>query len=120
MKNRSLFRALFFVGFLSFFCACSTRANDSTEPDTQPVPIKTPPPVYPIELRRQRISGLVDLVISLDEQGNVINCTVSKSTRPEFIRPTVKAVKQWKFKPAMKDGVPVKYQLLFPINFTTG
>lgn len=118
MKNRSLFRALFLIGFLVFLCECPARIDDRSEPDSVPVPVKTPPPIYPIELLRQGITGEVDLLIRVDEQGNVMDCSVSKSTRPEFIKPTVNAVKRWKFKPAMKDGLPVKYQLLFPIAFT--
>lgn len=117
MTTRTFFRSLIIAGLLTLFSGYSARADIDSEPDTQPVPIKTPPPDYPVSLYRKGISGTVDLLISIDEKGDVFDCSISKSSRSEFNKPTLKAVKQWKFKPAMKDGVPVKYQLPFPIDF---
>lgn len=85
--------------------------------DTRPVPVKTPPPVYPVDLRRKSINGLVTVKVVIDEQGNVADCSVKSSTRMEFEDPALAAVKQWKFKPAMKEGMPVRCHILVPINF---
>jgi len=85
--------------------------------DTRPVPVKTPPPVYPIELRRKGVTGEVAVKVVIDELGNVVECSVKRASRSEFEDPALNAVKQWKFKPATKDGMPVRCHMLIPINF---
>ena len=88
-----------------------------TKVDENPVPIKTPPPRYPDSLKHDGIAGVVAVVIVIDERGGIMDCTVSKSTHPEFERPAIEAVKNWKFKPAKKDGVPVKVRVTIPLRF---
>jgi protein TonB len=88
-----------------------------TKVDVNPVPIKTPPPVYPSELKRQGISGVVAVAIVIDETGVVNSATVAKSSQSDFEAPALAAVKKWKFKPAQKDGVPVKMRVTIPIRF---
>jgi len=86
--------------------------------DVNPVPIKTPPPVYPHALKAEGASGVVAVTIVVDETGAVISCKVSKSTRDDFNAPAIEAVQKWKFKPAQKDGVPVKMKVTIPIRFS--
>ena len=85
--------------------------------DVRPVPLKTPPPIYPDVLRRDGVDGIVAVKVTIDENGSVSECVVSKSSRVEFEQPAVDAVKNWKFKPASKDGVAVKSQVVIPIKF---
>lgn len=87
-------------------------------PDVKPTPVKTPPPSYPIDLRRDGVTGMVALRVEIDEQGSVTSCTVTKSTNAGFEAPALQAVRNWKFKPAQKDGVPVKTALVLPITFS--
>lgn len=88
-----------------------------TKADVNPVPVKTPPPTYPGEMKRQGVSGVVAVVVVIDESGVVTSCSVAKSSRPEFEESAVAAVKKWKFKPAQKDGGPVKIKVTIPIRF---
>jgi protein TonB len=88
-----------------------------TKVDVNPVPVKTPPPEYPQAMRRQGISGVVAVSIVIDEKGVVTSTSVAKSSQPEFEAPAVDAVKKWKFKPAQKDGAPVKMKVTIPIRF---
>ena len=90
---------------------------DGPDFDVRPVPLKTPPPDYPHKLKRDGVSGVVAVKVLIDETGSVTECTVSKSTNPEFDGAALDAVKRWKFKPAQKDGNPVKAKLLIPIQF---
>jgi len=93
-------------------------AAESAEYDVRPTPVKTPPPDYPTNLKRDGVSGVVALKVVIDESGAVVECSVSKSSNPGFEQPAVNAVKNWKFKPAQKAGNPVKIQLVIPIKFS--
>jgi protein TonB len=97
-------------------CACTVavRAETKTEP---PVPVRTVPPAYPGELRREGVSGVVMVKCQIDSQGNVTDTEVEKSTNPAFERPAMEAVRRWKFKPAKQDGQPVAIKVSIPIKF---
>ncbi len=86
--------------------------------DEPPMPTKTVPPAYPMELKREGVSGMVTMSITVDEKGNVLNPVVKKSTRPEFEQPAIDAVSKWKFEPAKKDGKPVQVQVVVPVKFS--
>lgn len=88
-----------------------------TKVDVNPVPVKTPPPDYPEAMKRQGISGVVAVSIVIDEKGTVVSASVAKSSQPDFETPALDAVKKWKFKPAQKDGAPVKMKVTIPIRF---
>lgn len=85
--------------------------------DENPAPLRTPPPVYPEQLRMHDIKGMVLIKVSINEEGAVESCEVQKSTQDEFNKPALDAVKRWKFKPAKKAGVAVKANILIPIKF---
>jgi protein TonB len=98
---------------------CHLFADDTvyTAVDVNPVPVKTPPPDYPSEMKRSGLSGVVAVTLVIDEKGVVVSANVAKSSHPDFGAPAVDAVKKWKFKPAKKDGVPVKMRVTIPIRF---
>jgi protein TonB len=56
--------------------------------------------------------------VLIDESGNVAERSVIKSSRIEFERPALDAVRRWKFKPAKKSGTAVKARLVLPIQFS--
>ncbi|MBL9205542.1 MAG: energy transducer TonB [Opitutaceae bacterium] len=82
-----------------------------------PVPVKTPPPKYPEAMRRDGVSGVVAVTVVIDEKGSVTEATVSKSTHPDFERPSLDAMRSWKFKPAKVGGEPVKVRVTVPMRF---
>lgn len=106
MKNLS---RLVFV--LAAFVAPAFAASEP------PVPVRTVAPEYPSELRRDGVSGLVMVKCTIDEQGNVIDPQVEKSSNAAFEKPAVEALKKWKFKPAKQDGAPVAIKVSIPIKF---
>lgn len=87
-----------------------------TKPEP-PVPVRTVPPDYPHELRREGVSGLVMVKCSIDEHGNVTGTEVEKSSNAAFESPALAAVRKWKFKPARLDGSPVAVKVSIPIKF---
>lgn len=99
-----------------FACALAVPALAQTKTEP-PVPVRTVNPSYPVDLRRDGVSGLVMVKCSIDEQGNVTETEVEKSSNAAFEKPAVAAVKQWKFKPAKQDGAPVPIKVSIPIKF---
>jgi len=89
-------------------------AQSKSEP---PVPVRTVAPDYPDELRRDGVSGIVMVKCTIDEQGNVTEPTVEKSSNNAFEKPAIAALKKWKFKPAKQDGAPVSIKVSIPIKF---
>jgi periplasmic protein TonB len=89
-------------------------AQTKAEP---PVPVRTVAPDYPDELRREGVSGLVMVKVSIDESGNVTETLVEKSSNAAFEKPAIAALKKWKFKPAKQDGAPVAIKVSIPIKF---
>jgi protein TonB len=84
---------------------------------TPPVVVKRTEPEYPEDDRRWRISGIVILQIAIADTGAVGDIRILKSLAPDFDMSAIAAVRQWEFRPAMRDGktVPVLFNLT--INF---
>ena len=58
-------------------------------------------------LRARSLSGVLDVVI--DETGRVVQATFRQSLQANFDAQIVRSALRWKYSPAMKDGVPVRY-----------
>lgn len=74
-------------------------------------------PQYPKELSKAKIEGLVTLVFIVDENGRVEDPRVESSSRPEFEKPALEAVRKWRFRPGQKNGQSVRAYLKIPIRF---
>lgn len=106
------------LGLLAgLFCVLPAKAQ-TADFDTRPMPLKTPPPAYPADMKRASITGMVAVAVVIDEGGTVTECSVAKASRTEFEQPAIDAVKHWKFKPALKGGSPVKARMVIPIKFS--
>ena len=66
----------------------------------------------------QEFRGALRLLI--DESGAVISATIPNRTRPAYDQMLLKAARDWKFSPARKDGVPVRYLKLIEIRLKAG
>lgn len=82
-----------------------------------PVPVRTVAPDYPRAMREQKVSGVVMVKCTIDEQGNVSETEVSKSSNESFDKFAVDALKKWKFKPGKQDGAPIAMTVTIPIKF---
>jgi periplasmic protein TonB len=96
-------------------CRIPAVAADGTEP---PVPVRTVPPVFPEDLRRDGVSGVVTVSILIDEKGNVQEPKVVKTSHEAFSQPAMDALAKWKFKPAKQAGEAVAMRVSIPIQFT--
>lgn len=115
-----MLKKFFLLGMLTVGGAFAQEATPEihTAVDVRPSPVMTPPPDYSKELRAAGTAGVVLLSVVIDDKGKVQTCEVIKSAARELERPSVVAVKRWKFKPAEKNGQPVWTRLQIPIQFS--
>jgi TonB family protein len=64
--------------------------------------------------KRQDFQGVVVLVI--DETGAVTSVAMSKSVHPVYDRELLDFARTWKFRPATRVGVPVKYRMAIEVR----
>ena len=80
-----------------------------------PVVVRQDMPAVPTSIvQTARPQGLLDIVI--DEQGRVMSMALRTRVHPVYDSLLLNAVRDWKYKPATKDGVPVQFRKL--IQFT--
>ena len=79
--------------------------------DRQPILLTDVKPRYPRKAQRDGVEAAVSLRLVVDEKGNVANVIVvdTKALRfkRQFEKSAIKAVKQWKFRPAVVNDKPV-------------
>lgn len=74
------------------------------------------PPVYPKAAIEAHVQGTVKLHTVIDTDGSVIEATyVSGPTA--LVQASIDAVKQWRFKPALLQGVPAQVECTFEVSF---
>jgi len=88
--------------------------------DQRPRPIIQTAPDYPVDLRKRKVEGTVQVVFMVDREGRVANPRVEKSTNPVFERPALEAVRRWKFEPGTRSGQNVAFKMRVPITFNAG
>ena len=102
------------VALTSLLLVAPVFADANREP---PVPIRTVAPDYPTDLRHDGVSGMVMVKCTIDEQGNVVDPEVVKSSNGAFDKPALDALRKWRFKPAKQDGSPVAMKVTIPVKF---
>jgi TonB family protein len=81
---------------------------------TPPAPIRQDLPRVPTNITTQtRDRGLLELVI--DEQGRVTGIAMRKPVHPMYDSQLMVAARDWRYKPAMAQGVPVRFRKLLEI-----
>jgi TonB family protein len=83
---------------------------------TPPVKLRNVPPRYPDDALRSRIEGLVIIEAVIDQRGDVVDAQVLRSV-PPLDRAALEAVRQWRFKPATRDGQPIPVAMAVTVTF---
>jgi len=98
-------------------------ASEGTAPPSGSdlIPIRRVEPQFPREAIVEGISGYVVLEGIVDEKGNVKTVQVIES-KPKFVfdASALRAVKQWKFKPRILDGVAVERPFTQRLDYQIG
>ncbi len=82
-----------------------------------PLLLRKQDPEYSEEARKAKFQGTVVLNIEVDASGNVANVAVARTLGLGLDEKAVEAVKQWQFKPAMKDGTAIPVQVQVAMSF---
>jgi len=84
-----------------------------------PVPEKLldVPPVYPELARSARVQGGVDLVIVIGAGGAVESARTLAKAPPLLEQAAIAAVKQWRYRPTLVNGVAVPVSMTVRISF---
>ena len=87
---------------------------------TSPVLVREAKPNYTAAALRVRIQGEVRLECVVMPDGSVGDVRVIRSLDPLFglDEDAVKTVKQWRFRPGLKDGAPVPVLVLIDLSYT--
>lgn len=116
------------VAFLQIgLCLTTAHAQDPRPPETPSVIRKTGvvlqgsaakrvAPTYPPLANAARVGGMVVVDVTVDEEGNVIAARVL-SGHPLLNDAAVGAAREWKFKPTLFEGKPVKVIGTITFNF---
>jgi metallo-beta-lactamase class B len=75
---------------------------------SRPEMISSVPVDYPEAARKARVNGVVVVEAVVDEKGDVVSTRVLKGLPLGLDKAAQDSVRQWKFKPAMAYGKPVK------------
>ncbi len=79
--------------------------------------IFSPNPEYSEEARRAKYQGVCILSLIVDAQGNPQRVQVVRHLGKGLDKKAVEAVKQYRFKPAMRHGEPVAVEVNIEVNF---
>jgi protein TonB len=82
--------------------------------------VTAPPPKYPREAVRDGAQGTVMLRVLVDTDGTPLEVSIDKSSGNKALDREAKqhVLKNWRFRPAMRDGIPVQAYGLVPIDFS--
>ena len=91
---------------------------DLSKVDAPPIAESRALPVYPRLALRMRREGRVTLRVLVDENGFVADVApTDASAGAEFEGAAMDAVRQWRYRPARKEGIPVKVWLTEVVAF---
>lgn len=82
-----------------------------------PIPIFRPEPPYSEEARKAKYQGTVVLMIVVDAKGDVTDCRVVRPLGLGLDEKAVETVRTWKFKPALRNMVPVPVRVIVEVSF---
>ncbi len=74
------------------------------DPKVPPRLLKSVPPEYTAEARKQRIEGVVVLELVIEPDGRVSSATILKPLPSGLTQRAIQAIQQWRYSPA-KDGL---------------
>jgi TonB family protein len=82
-----------------------------------PKPVSQVAPAYSFDLRESGVEGEVVVAFTITAAGDVLNPVVVRSTERLLEKPTLAAVRKWKFAPATEGGVAVSVHAVQPVAF---
>ncbi len=84
---------------------------------SKPVVLYQVEPEFSEEARKAKFSGNVEVYLYVDADGKPSHIRVVRGVGMGLDEKAVEAVRQYRFKPAMKDGKPIQVDLYVEVNF---
>jgi protein TonB len=84
---------------------------------SKPIVLYQVEPEFSEEARKAKFSGNVEVYLWVDPDGKPSHIRVVRGVGMGLDEKAVEAVRQYRFKPAMKDGKPVQVDLYVDVNF---
>jgi TonB family protein len=81
-------------------------------------PVTQVAPAYSRDLRASCVEGDVVVSFTVTKTGDVLNPKVVSSTDQLLEKPTLAAIRKWKFAPARSGGVAVSATVVQPVHFS--
>lgn len=81
--------------------------------------LKAVEPDTPRVAYEQRIQGTVQVVVSLDEKGQVVDAVIQWSPSPILNEAALAAARKSTFRPEIKNGKPIATKYIFSVDFTS-
>ena len=98
--------------------SATATAVIKTLPDRDPEPIERIKPTYPPDALSRGDQGYVTVSVEIDAQGLPTDVGLSRSSGHDALdQSALDAVRQWRFRPAIRLGKPVASRLEVPILF---
>jgi protein TonB len=89
--------------------------------NSDPVPIGKPSAPYPVDALRNGESGTVVLRITVGPDGVPYGIELAQSSHSRSLdRAAMSAVRNWRFKPAMRNGQPAPATVQIPVSYNLG
>jgi protein TonB len=93
------------------------NAGTESEADSPAIVLTKVNPEYSEQARVAHFNGNVKAVIYIDEHGNIANIRISESPGLGLDEKVIAALKGWRFKAAIKNGVPVASDAVVTMTF---
>ena len=85
---------------------------------TPPTVLSRVEPIYSVKARKAKLEGVVVLSAIVRRDGSIEILKVKRSLGLGLDENAIRALKAWRFRPAMKDGKPVDVTLNIEVNFS--
>lgn len=94
------------------------HARQYENTDGPPVVFKMVRPQYPAGLLANEQSDRIVVEFTVTKKGKVIDAKPYRDYHPALIEAGLAAIRQWRFQPGSKDGVPAEFRMRIPLIFT--
>lgn len=91
---------------------------DINDLEVKPEPRRQGAPQYPAAARRRGQEGFATAEFIIDQNGKVSSVKITASSDPIFERPTIEAIRKWRFIPGEQNGRPVKTRTRVRLPYT--
>ncbi len=102
--------------------------KDSEKPESNPLRVKGTvaqanlvtkvPPQYPPDAKLARVQGTVELEVTITKDGVPNELRVVSSPSDDLSESAIEAVRQWRYRPTLLNGVPVEIVSSVIVNYT--